>query len=109
MPKWLAKWRLVEMELWDQEFIDLVQPGFIAFGRSGSGEMGFGAVELTLDWKADANSKVSFSFHGFDEGDEVSGRGWAKVTLDRMTGRIDFARGDNSGFIASRFDREAAR
>ena len=26
----IGKFRLVEMEQWDQEFVDLVEPGFIA-------------------------------------------------------------------------------
>lgn len=31
----LAKWRFVEMEQWDEDFIDLVEIGHILFKRSG--------------------------------------------------------------------------
>jgi hypothetical protein len=31
----IGKWRLIEMEQWDQEFIDLVEPGFISFQKGG--------------------------------------------------------------------------
>jgi len=40
----VGKWRLIDMEQWDQDFIDLVEPGYIAFKRGGTGEMVFGAV-----------------------------------------------------------------
>jgi hypothetical protein len=43
---------------------------------------------------------VDFSFQGFDEGDEVSGRGWAKVEEKLMIGQIVFHLGENSGFNA---------
>jgi hypothetical protein len=56
---------------------------------------------MTLEWRADATGKrVDFSFEGFDEGDEVSGRGWAELNSGRLTGRIAFRHGDESGFVA---------
>jgi hypothetical protein len=30
-------WRIVEMDLWDRDAIDLVGPGFMAFGEDGRG------------------------------------------------------------------------
>lgn len=89
------------MEQWDQEFVDLVSPGHITFKRGGCGELHFGAVDVSLDWQADAaGSRVDFSFEGFDEGDEVSGRGWAELDGAKLTGRIAFHLGDESGFVA---------
>lgn len=89
------------MEQWDQEFVDLVSPGHITFSRGGRGELHFGAVDLTLDWRADAaGSRVDFSFEGFDEGDEVSGRGWAQVEGGKLKGWFAFHQGDESGFVA---------
>ena len=89
------------MEQWDQDFVDMVSPGQITFTRGGRGEFHFGAVDVTLDWRVnDAGSRVEFSFEGFDEGDEVSGRGWARVDGREMKGWFAFHQGDESGFTA---------
>ncbi|MEV6632192.1 hypothetical protein AB0M54_15715 [Actinoplanes sp. NPDC051470] len=46
---------------------------------------------------------VEFSWEGVDEGDEVSGRGWAALTeTGEVEGRIFFHNGDDSGFRAVR-------
>jgi hypothetical protein len=37
------------METWDQDAIDLVQPGFIEFSGDGIGQFGFIAVNGELD------------------------------------------------------------
>jgi hypothetical protein len=37
------------MDMWDQEAIDLVAPGFIEFGDDGTGEFGFIAVRGWMD------------------------------------------------------------
>ena len=48
---------------------------------------------------------VEFSWVGFDENDEASGRGWAVMLDDRtLSGRIYFHGGDDSGFRAARFN-----
>ena len=91
------------MEQWDQEFVDLESPGHITFTTDGRGELHFGAVDVTLDWRVDATeNRVDFSFEGFDEGDEVSGRGWAELSSEKLTGRITFHLGDESGFVAQK-------
>jgi hypothetical protein len=45
---------------------------------------------------------VDFAFEGFDEGDEVSGNGWAELSGGKLTGRIAFHLGDESGFVAEK-------
>jgi len=81
--------------------LDLVSPAQIIFSRDGRGELHFGAVDVSLDWRVDATgSRVDFSFEGFDEGDEVSGRGWAELGGGKLTGRIAFHLGEESGFVA---------
>ena len=100
-PFFIGRWRIVEMELWDQEFIDLESPGHITFARYGRGELHFGAVNATLDWRASTKgNRVEFTFKGFDEGDEVYGSGWAELLGGKLTGRIGFLQGDESGFVA---------
>lgn len=94
------------MELWDAEAIDLVAPGFIEFGRGRSGRLGFIAVAGELDCREgvrDGRPCVEFTWEGSDDGDPVSGRGWAVLTGDdTLEGRIFFHLGDDSGFEATR-------
>lgn len=89
------------MEQWDRDYIDMVSPGEIAFKKQGAGHLHFGCVEAELDWRFDVETgRVEFTLAGCDEGTEVSGRGWAKAQGARLTGRILFHLGDESGFSA---------
>jgi hypothetical protein len=101
-----GQWRIVAMELWDADAIDLVAPGFFEFGRDRLGRLGFIAVEGQLDWREvvrDGRPGVEFTWEGSDEGDPVCGRGWAVLTgEDTLDGRIFFHLGDDSGFQAVR-------
>ncbi|MDQ7781611.1 MAG: hypothetical protein RDU20_01950 [Desulfomonilaceae bacterium] len=89
--KYLGKWRILEMEQWDREFIDLTGEGHIAFEKKTRGELHFGAVDCDLDCRIETvgeQERIEFSFVGVDEGEEVSGRGWAMLDGDRLCGRI---------------------
>lgn len=107
-----GRWRIVAMDLWDAEAIDLVGPGFIEFGEEGTGEFGFIAVRGWMDYRPadrDGRGGVEFSWQGDDEGDPVSGRGWAALADDgTLTGHLCFHQGDDSGFRAVPAEREAA-
>ena len=98
-----GKWRIVEMDLWDADAIDLLGPAFIEFdGRTGS--FRFIAVECFMDVRSPAEGTkhdVEFSFEGFDDCDPTSGRGWASLVDDgSLAGRIYFHLGDHSCFRA---------
>jgi hypothetical protein len=99
-------WRIVEMDLWDQEALDLVGPTFIEFGAQQTGSLGFIAVEGSIDWrKVPRNGRpgVEFTWDGSDDGDPASGRGWAVLEEDgSVRGHIYFHLGDDSGFRAVR-------
>jgi hypothetical protein len=100
-PALVGEWRIVEMEQWDQDYVDMEEPGHITFKKGGSGGFHFGCVDARLDWHHDSsNERVDFTFDGCDEGDQVSGRGWAKIEGKQMVGRIAFHLGDESGFKA---------
>ncbi len=103
-----GRWRITEMDNWDQEAIDLVQPGYIEFGENGLGGLGFIVVTGELacrDADRDGRPGVEFSWQGSDEGDDVSGRGWAALNPDgTLEGHIYFHLGDESGFRAERFN-----
>ena len=44
-----GRWRIVEMDLWDLEAIDLLGPAFIEFQRDRTGQFRFIAVEGSMD------------------------------------------------------------
>lgn len=104
----LGAWRIVEMELWAQEDVDLVGPGFIEFGDDGLGRFRFIAVEGSMDCREeprDGCPGLGFTWDGNDDCDHASGRGWAVLEEDgSLSGRIYFHLGDDSGFRAARFD-----
>ena len=94
-------WRIVEMEQWDRDYLDLDGPAHISFDPDGTGRLHFGCVDAGLEWKIEqAKGRATFTFSGFDEGDEVSGRGWVKTDKDKLTGWFGFHLGDKSGFVA---------
>jgi hypothetical protein len=103
----IGRWRITEMDNWDQEAVDLVQPGFIEFDDDGLGNLGFIVVTGELDCRdadRDGRPGVEFSWQGSDEGDDVSGRGWAVLNPDgTLEGHIYFHLGDDSAFRAERF------
>lgn len=104
----IGTWRIVEMDLWDLKAIDLVGPGFIEFAEDRTGRFGFIAVEGWMDCRhgeRDGHPSVEFTWEGDDDGDHVSGRGWA--TLEdggSLRGHIYFHLGDDSSFRAVRAD-----
>lgn len=92
------------MTNWDSDDVDLVEPGFIKFTKDSTGEFGFIAVRGWMDcrWsERDGRPFVEFSWEGHDEGDQVSGRGWAALADDgSLAGHLFFHLGDDSGFRA---------
>lgn len=101
----VGTWRIVEMELWDLDAIELVGPALFEVQADGLGRFSFIAVQGGLDWKPDDDAldeRIAFSWEGDDEGDPVSGRGWAKVDDGQLVGRVFFHLGDDSAFRAVR-------
>ena len=82
-------WRIVEADLWDRDYLDLVAPASITIGATGHGEIAFGAMEAGLDLEY-SPTMVFFTWDGFDEMDEVNGSGTAEL-LDDGTIEIEFA------------------
>jgi hypothetical protein len=108
-----GRWRITSMELWDTDAIDLVEPGFIEFDRDGTGRFGFIVVAGWMDCREatrDGRPCVEFTWEGSDEGDQVSGRGWATLAEDgTLDGRIFFHLGDDSGFHAVHAEPQPTR
>lgn len=91
-------WRITWMEEWDQDFVDLIQPGHFQFDEDRLGFFMFGAVEGQLDYRlSDDGQRVDFSWSGNDDGDIKSGRGWFELTASETAkGRFFIHRGDES-------------
>lgn len=84
----IGHWRVTEADLWDSDYLDLVQPAAIIINEEGHGEISFGALQAGLDLEY-ARSFVFFTWAGSDEMDDVSGSGSAEL-LDDGTLEIEF-------------------
>ena len=98
----VGRWRIVEADLWDRDYLDLVEPAWIEFGTDGRGEFAFGAVHGTMELEYGRRT-VFFTWAGFDEMDEVSGSGSAELD-DHGNLKIELSRhaGDDAIFKARR-------
>ncbi|MEQ8733061.1 MAG: hypothetical protein RIF45_08670 [Hyphomicrobiales bacterium] len=73
----IGTWRIIEADLWDRDFLDLVEPAFITFTRMG-GDFAFGAVTGAMDCSY-SKTMAFFTWVGNDEMDEASGGGDAEL------------------------------
>ncbi len=99
----MGRWHIVEMDQWDDDYLDLLSPAFISFGTQ-DGAFAFGAVKGWLDVRygtRDGSACVEFSWEGMNDADQASGRGWAALgTAGRLLGQLLIHNIDHSGFIA---------
>jgi hypothetical protein len=98
----LGRWRIVEIEGWNTDYIDMLGPAHIQFDPDG-GQSEFGAVQVGLEcWYGQAGAH--FNFQGNYEGTEVSGDGDAEIEDDgTLQGEIRFHQGDDMPFTARRW------
>lgn len=98
----VVRWRITDADLWDLDFLDLVGPARLIVGSDRQGEISFGAVQASLDIDYGSN-EIGFNWVGFDEMDEVNGKGSAKL-LDDGSLQIEFKfhLGDNATLKAAR-------
>ena len=98
----IGKRRITGMELRDNEFIDLLGPGYTQFHPDGGGEFVFGALQGRLDCHQGQTS-IHFTRAGHDQTDETPGDGDAQLEENAtLTGDIRFHLGDGSSFTARR-------
>lgn len=45
----VGRWRIVEMDVWDSDFLDLVEEAHLIFQRKSDGEIAFGALKGFVD------------------------------------------------------------
>lgn len=89
-------------DLWDRDYLDLVEPAYATFDDDGRGEFAFGVVNATMELEY-AKRIVFFTWAGFDEGDEVAGSGSAELGDDgTLKIELSFEDGDDAVLKASR-------
>ncbi len=99
----IGKWRIVEADLWDRDFLDLVEPAQFTFGSDGHGDFAFGAVSGGLDCEY-GRTVIFFTWEGFDEMDEVDGDGAAELEDDgSLSIEFRYHLGDEAEFKARRW------
>ena len=97
-------WRIAWMSGWDQNYVDVDVPGHFTFENAQSGSFQFGMVRGQMDCRLDKrqSQRIEFTWHGFDEGDEVAGRGHAEMVDGELQGHLYIHLGDDSAFRAVR-------
>jgi hypothetical protein len=103
----IGRWRIVEADLWDREYLDLCGPAALTITAQG-GEIAFGALEAGLDVEY-ARDSIGFRWAGCDEGDQIEGEGTAEL-LDDGSIEIEFAyhNGDEAILKAKRVTSSTA-
>ena len=57
-----GSWQIVEMEAWDRDYIDLIEPGYFLFEEDSHGKFMFGAVIGFIDARySEDGQKVDYS------------------------------------------------
>jgi hypothetical protein len=105
LKPFIGKWLIVEMEAWDQEYVNTEIPGHFTFKKDGTGLFQFGLVQGEMHCcieTAHGKDRIEFSWEGQDELDPENGRGWAVIENKELHGRIFFHQGDDSAFRARR-------
>jgi len=98
----LGRWRIIESDIWDEGYLDLVDPATIVFEANGHGKFAFGCVQAGMDLEC-GRSIVFFRWAGCDEGDDVTGSGLAELNDDgTLEIELSFDNGDDVVLSARR-------
>jgi hypothetical protein len=64
-PKpFIGTWSIVEMEMWDQEYVNMEVPGHFTFMKEGTGHFQFGLVQGEMDCRIETvndRERIEFS------------------------------------------------
>lgn len=98
----VGRWRIVEADLWDRDYLDLSGPATLTIGPNGDGEIAFGALEASLEIGS-GRSIVFFNWDGADDMTPVTGEGSAEL-MDNGSLEITFSyhNGDEATLKAKR-------
>jgi hypothetical protein len=98
----VGRWRIVEADLWDRDYLDLCGPATLVVRANGDGEIAFGAMQASLDIDYGPD-EIGFTWAGFDEMTEVSGSGSAELQDDgSLEIEFEYRHGDEAVLKAVR-------
>ena len=100
-----GRWHSVEMDVWDKDFLDLVETAHLTFKGAVDGEIAFGALKGFLDVRystRDGSACAEFSWQGNDENDPASVVDGLSGTAGRLVGHFYIHNGEDSGFVCDR-------
>jgi hypothetical protein len=103
----LGRWHIVSMSMWDEDYLNEEVQAFIEFDDKGGSSFQFGYVQGIIDYREglrDGQPAAEFTWEGGDgaDGTPLSGRGWAVLDEDELSGMIFMHLGDESEFDAER-------
>jgi hypothetical protein len=52
----IGRWQIFEADIWDHDYLDLVEPAYLKIGKNGRGEFAFGVVNATMELNTAAAS-----------------------------------------------------
>lgn len=92
------------MEMWAQDYVDLIEPGYFEFTADNLGQFVFGAVHGWIDVRVSMRKPfLEYSWQGTSEGDDYYGRGWFEFpTPNKGEGKLFIHCGDESGITIER-------
>lgn len=110
----LGRWQIVSMTEWDEDYLNEEVEAYIEFSADGLGDFQFGYVQGAIDHRLaerDGKPAVEFSWEGGDgaDGTPLTGRGWAVLEGDELSGMIFIHLGDESGFTARLAGKKSGR
>ena len=98
----IGQWRIVTADLWDSDYLDLVEPAYLKIGSDGWAEFPFGVVTAGGEIEY-SRAVVFFRWNGFDEGSEISGDASVELNDDgSIEIELSFDNGDDANLIARR-------
>ena len=107
--KLVGRWRIVEADTWDRDYLDLCGPAMLTIRGDGWGEIAFGALQASLDLEYGRES-IGFTFDGSDEGDEIRGDGSAELMDDgSIEIEFNFHKGDEAVLKATRAETSSGQ
>jgi hypothetical protein len=95
----MGRWKIVWMEVWDQDFVDEEVPGHVTLGDEGRRDFQFGYVCGSFAWLI-KNDRVDSLWEGNDEMDPAHGDIHSEIKEGELYGVIGLFNGDKSAFRA---------
>ena len=105
-----GRWRITRMDQWDQDYVDEEVEGYFEFGTGGLGSFQFGYVQGQIDYRTTsregkASGRVFLGGRRWADGTPLTGRGWAVLETEELSGLSCIHLGDESEFRAERAKR----